>query len=108
MRMHHSLIVIVCMASLQACVTEAVEDEVDDLIGTAADELVVTNTLPASGTKTVSAAVYPGLPTYVVMSSPSSGTWKFSTSGSPISLGDCASFVVYTYWRDTSVSSMKP
>lgn len=78
----------------------------DEDVGVVQQELVVYDTLPTSGTKTVSAAVYPGSPTYIIMSSPSSGNWKFETYGSPISLGGCSTgdFVVYTYWRDTSVS----
>ncbi|WKZ29434.1 MAG: hypothetical protein QY323_01745 [Patescibacteria group bacterium] len=83
-----------------------VDDDGEDL-GVTEQEVTVNDTLPTSGSKTVSVAVYPGAPSDIIMSSPSSGNWKFETYGSPISLGGCSAgdFIVYTYWRDTSVSS---
>lgn len=95
--------ILVCGVLAPGCVLDGGGED----LGITQQEVTVNDTLPTSGTKTVSVAVNPGSPSYIIMSSPSSGNWKFETYGSPISLGGCSTgdFVVYTYWRDTSVSS---
>lgn len=95
-----------CVSFFSGCAMEVGTDEVESEVGVTVEGLTVYGTLPTSGSQTISEAVYPGSPTYILMSSPSSGNWRFETYGSPISFGGCAAgdFAVYTYWRDTSVS----
>lgn len=100
--------VLVCSFGVISC--SANDDDVSssEHVGQATQPLVVYDTLPTSGVKTVSAAVYPSVSTYIIMSSPSAGSWKFETYGSAIGWDACfqspPDFVVYTYWRANSGS----
>lgn len=99
------LVISACAFGAVSCsAEEGNEDSVDEM----SQSLVVYDTLPTSGTKTVSVVVNPDEATYLIMSSPSAGSWKFETYGSPGSWGGCLNsppdFVVYTYWRTSGGS----
>lgn len=67
--------------------------------------------LPTSGTKIVELNMLPDDTSYLIMDSPSSGTWRFSSYGFPGLAFDCypsdmmdpPPIFVYTYWTDNSV-----
>ena len=101
-----SLIAIGYMAALQACAMEVTSEEAEQEVAVTSQALTVTDTLPTSGTKTVTITSYMGDNNIVIMNSPSSGNWKFEIYGSPIGWDGCytGDHVVFTNWRDGSGS----
>jgi hypothetical protein len=102
------IILLALAAGFAGCSSGDVDDNSDELTGQASQPLVIYDTLPTSGTKTVSATVWPGTSTYIIMSSPSAGSWKFETYGSPGGWYSCLTsppdFAVFTFWRANSGS----
>lgn len=91
-----------CAYALQACAMEVSTEKAEQDVVATSQALTVNDTLPTSGTKTVSITSNPGENNIVIMSSPSSGNWEFKIYGSPIGYDGCATgdHAVFTYWKD--------
>ena len=87
------------------CTVWVDDADAGDDVAVTQQALEVYDALPTSGSKTVSVPFYTS-PAHIIISSPSSGNWKFETYSNPGSAPDCwnGNIAVFTFWRDTSVS----
>jgi hypothetical protein len=98
---NRSFVTAICILGLTACSSGGGEGDSSEEYGSLSQAYTVWDTLPTSGTKTVSIASYPGDDNIVIMNSPSAGNWKFEIYGSPIGWDGCytGDHVVFTFWR---------